>query len=66
MLSVLALLAQPIEDAPDPIARIPVAWSAVAPVLVLIGGALVLLAADALKRHRPINGSYALVTSVTA
>jgi NADH-quinone oxidoreductase subunit N len=66
MLSVLALLAQPIEDAPDPIARVDVAWSAVAPVLVLVGGALLLLAADALKRRTPVNGSYALVTTVTA
>ncbi len=66
MLSLLALVAQPIEDAPDPIARVDVAWSAVAPVLVLVGGALLLLAADALKRRKPLNGSYALVTTVTA
>jgi NADH-quinone oxidoreductase subunit N len=66
MLHLLGLLAQPIEDAPEPIARVDVAWSAVAPVLVLIGGALMLLVTDALKRRTPINGSYALVTTVTA
>ena len=66
ILSLLALLGQPIEDAPNPIDTIDVAWSAVAPVLVLIGGALVLLAADALRRRPPINGSYALVTTVIA
>jgi NADH-quinone oxidoreductase subunit N len=66
MLSLLASLAQPIEDSPDPIERVAVAWSAVAPVLVLVGGALLLLAADALKRRRPLDGSYALVTTVTA
>jgi NADH-quinone oxidoreductase subunit N len=66
MHALLALVAQPIDDAPDPIGRVDVAWSAVAPVLVLVGGALLLLAADALKRRRPINGSYALVTTVIA
>lgn len=66
MLPVLALLTQPIEDAPDPIARVGVAWSAVAPILMLVGGALLLLAADALRRKKPLIGSYALVTSVTA
>ena len=63
MQSVLALLSQPIDDAPDPIARVDVAWSAVAPILVLIGGALLLLAADALRRRKPLDGSYALVTA---
>ncbi len=66
MLSLLASIAQPLEDTPDPIERVSVAWSAVAPVLVLVGGALLLLAADALKSRRPLNGSYALVTTVTA
>jgi NADH-quinone oxidoreductase subunit N len=62
----LALLSQPIDDAPEKIARVDVAWSAVAPLLVLIGGALLLLAADALKRRTPLKGSYALVTTVIA
>jgi NADH-quinone oxidoreductase subunit N len=66
MHALLALVAQPIDDAPDPISGVDVAWSAIAPVLVLVGGALLLLAVDALKRRRPINGSYALVTTVIA
>jgi NADH-quinone oxidoreductase subunit N len=66
MLSLLALLAQPIDQAPDPIGRVDVAWSAVAPILVLVGGALLLLVTDALTRRKPIDGSYALVTVVTA
>lgn len=64
MAALLALLSQPIDDAPEKIARVDVAWSAVGPLLVLIGGALALLAADALKRRRPLKGSYALVTTV--
>jgi NADH-quinone oxidoreductase subunit N len=64
--ALLAALTQPVDQAPDPIARVDVAWSALAPLLVLIGGALVLLAADALKRRQPIAGSYALVTTVVA
>ncbi|HEX4867660.1 MAG TPA: NADH-quinone oxidoreductase subunit N [Acidimicrobiales bacterium] len=62
--ALLALLSQPIDDAPGKIARVDVAWSAIAPLLVLIGGALLLLAADALKRRTPLKGSYALVTTV--
>jgi NADH-quinone oxidoreductase subunit N len=62
----LALVTQPVDQAPDPIGRVDVAWSAVAPVLVLVAGALLLLAADALKRRRPLNGTYALATVVTA
>ncbi|MFZ6005861.1 MAG: NADH-quinone oxidoreductase subunit N [Actinomycetota bacterium] len=65
MQSLLALVSQPIDQVPDPIARVDVAWSAIAPTLVLIGGALLLLVADALKRRIPIAGSYALVTVVT-
>ena len=42
------------------------AWSAAAPVLVLVGGALLLLAAGALSRRPPISGAYALFTVTTA
>jgi NADH-quinone oxidoreductase subunit N len=66
MQSFVALIAQPIEQAPDPIGRIDVAWSAVAPILVLVGGALLLLVTSALARRKPLAGSYALVTVVTA
>jgi NADH-quinone oxidoreductase subunit N len=63
MAALLALLSQPIDDAPEKIARVDVAWSAVGPLLVLIGGALALLAAVALTRRRPLMGRYALVTT---
>ena len=66
MLALLAVVAQPIDQAPDPIARVDIAWSAVAPILVLVGGALLLLAADALRGRKPLDGSYALATVVTA
>ncbi|MEO7430173.1 MAG: NADH-quinone oxidoreductase subunit N, partial [Acidimicrobiales bacterium] len=66
MLALLTLVAQPLDQGPDPIGRVDVAWSAVAPILVLVGGALLLLAADALKRRKPIDGSYALLTVVIA
>jgi NADH-quinone oxidoreductase subunit N len=62
----LALVAQPLEDAPDPIGSVEVAWSAVAPILILVGGALLLLVADAMKRRPPVKGTYALVTTVIA
>ena len=64
--TLLAALSQPIDDAPDPIGSIDVAWSAVAPILILVGGALLLLVADALKRRRTLRGTYALVTCITA
>jgi len=66
MAPLLALLSQPVDQAPDPIEGVDVAWSALAPLLVLLGGALLLLAADALKRRTPIRGGYALVTTVVA
>lgn len=66
MHALLALVAQPIDEAPSPIAGVDVAWSAIAPLLVLVGGALLLLIADSLKRRAPLPGSYALVTTVTA
>ena len=65
-MSLLALLSQPVDQSPVPVGGVDVTWSAVAPVLVLIGGALLLLAADALSSRRPIPGIYALFTVVTA
>jgi NADH-quinone oxidoreductase subunit N len=64
--TLLALVSQPLDDAPVPIAGVDVAWSAVAPILVLVGGALLLLAASSLTTRRPLKGSYALFTTVTA
>jgi NADH-quinone oxidoreductase subunit N len=42
----------------------PVDWGALAPQLILIGGAFVLLAVAALSRKRPIRGTYTLFTIV--
>lgn len=41
-------------------------WSAMAPFLILVGAALVLLVSDALSLRKPLPGSYALVTVVAA
>ena len=60
-MSLLALLSQPVDQSPTSVGGVDVAWSAAAPVLVLVGGALLLLAAGALSRRPPISGVYALV-----
>ena len=62
----LALLSQPIDDAPVPVEGVVVAWSAVAPILALVGGALLLLAADSMSAHPMPKGVYAIWTTVTA
>jgi NADH-quinone oxidoreductase subunit N len=62
----IALLAQPIGDDPTAIEGVDVAWSAVAPILVLVGAALLLLVADSLSRRRPAPGMYALFTAIAA
>jgi NADH-quinone oxidoreductase subunit N len=64
--SVLALLTQPVDQAPVPVADVDVTWSAVAPVLVLVGGALLLLAAASLSNRRTGRGIYALFTTIVA
>jgi len=66
MTPLLALLSQPLEDAPEPVGSVDVAWSALAPILVLVGGAIVLLAVDALTTRPLRPGVYALWTVVTA
>ncbi len=43
-----------------------VTWHALGPVLVLIGGAVVILATSAMSRRRSLPGVYALATIVTA
>ncbi len=65
-MTLLALLSQPIDESPVSVGSIDVAWSAVAPILVLVGGALVLLAADSLSSRSPLKSAYALFTTVTA
>jgi NADH-quinone oxidoreductase subunit N len=64
--SLLALLSQPVDQAPVPVDTVEVTWAAVAPVLVLIAGALLLLAAASLSDRRPARGVYTLFTTVTA
>jgi NADH-quinone oxidoreductase subunit N len=58
------VLAQQLDRAPQPIEAVDVAWSGLAPVLILVGGAIVLLVVAALSRTKPLPGSYALVTTV--
>ncbi len=62
----LALLSQPIDDAPVPVGSVVVAWSAVAPILALVGGALLLLAVDSMSARPLPKGVYAIWTTVTA
>src|SRR5215203_4342800 len=62
----LAFLLQQLSDDPVPIDRVPIAWSAITPMLVLIGGALLILAVDSLAPRRLVAGTYALATVATA
>jgi NADH-quinone oxidoreductase subunit N len=62
--SVLASVAQSAGSVP--IATPHVAWRALAPVLSLIGGAVLLLGLSAVTRRKPPNGFYTLGTVVTA
>ena len=50
MIATLASLAQPLPEDPDPIPRPEVDWGAVAPVLILVGGALVLMLVSSFVR----------------
>jgi NADH-quinone oxidoreductase subunit N len=56
----LAQAAQEVIDTPH------VDWMALAPIVVLIGGACLLLVVDSLSLRRPVAGSYALFTVVVA
>ena len=62
----ISLVGQPLPIDPEPIARPEVAWVAVGPVLVLVGGALLMMIVGALARRRPLEGSYALFTVVVS
>lgn len=62
----LASIAQAVPGVGDQIATPPVVWKALAPVLVLIGGAVVILGLSALTRRKPSSGVCALLTVVTA
>jgi NADH-quinone oxidoreductase subunit N len=62
----LALLGQPLEATPTPIGHVDVAWSAVAPIMVLVGAALLLLVVDALNRRWVVRGGHAAFTAIAA
>jgi len=66
MSAALSLAALVQIDAGPPIKTPPVAWHALAPALILIGGAVVLLGTSALSRRRSLPGVYALMTVATA
>jgi NADH-quinone oxidoreductase subunit N len=66
MTPLLAVLSQPIDQDPVPIDGVDVAWTALAPMLTLIGGALLLLVADSISSRKPLRSVYALFTTVTA
>jgi NADH-quinone oxidoreductase subunit N len=58
------ITAQPLPFDPEPIARPSVDWWALAPVLTLVSGALLLMLYTTFVRARPFRGAYALVTSI--
>ena len=69
MIAVLASLGvpgQPLPVDPDPIATPYVDWWGVAPLLALLGGAVVLMLLTSFVRSRLFPGAYALVTCVAA
>ena len=62
----LASLLQQLDQAPEPIDSVSVAWSGVAPFLALLVGAVVILIVGSLTRRTPRNGTYATATILTA
>jgi NADH:ubiquinone oxidoreductase subunit 2 (subunit N) len=62
----LGLLSQPVDEAPVAVASVNVAWSGVAPILILVGAALVLLAVDSLVTGKLRAGAYSAVTALAA
>lgn len=62
MIATLASLTQPLPDDPTPIERPEVDWLAVTPVLILVGGALVLMLAASFVRNRRTTVPYTVVT----
>ncbi|MGE3621986.1 MAG: NADH-quinone oxidoreductase subunit N [Acidimicrobiia bacterium] len=63
---VLGVLGQQTDEPRSLVPTPDVAWSALAPLLVLVGGALVLLLVEALLRRRPPAGTHAVLTVVIA
>ena len=50
----------------EPIVTPHVDWGSLSPLMILVGGAFILLVAAALTRTRPVRGTYTLFTIVTA
>ena len=68
-MTVLASLHIPFQAADevfDPISTPDIEWSALVPLLVLIGTAMALMVVSAITRTKPFRGMYATVTSVAA
>ena len=61
-----ATIAQAASTVPEKIATPTVAWKALAPVLILIGGAVVILGISAVMRRKPRSSVFAFLTVVTA
>ncbi len=53
-------------QAVDPIVTPSIDWAALAPILILVGSACLLLVVDALSLRKPLAGSYSLFTVVAA
>src|SRR5918996_1141986 len=66
MIGVLGSLAQPLPVDPMPIERPGVDWGALAPMLVLVGGALVLMVVSSFLRSRRSTLGYTVFTCVVA
>jgi NADH-quinone oxidoreductase subunit N len=61
-----ALVFQPIDQEAQEIAAVDVAWSGLTPLLVLTGGAILLMLVSALSKRPWLPGGYALFTTVVA
>ena len=62
MIGVLGSLGQPLPVDPTQVSTPAVDWAAVAPLLVLVGGALVLMLASAFVRTPKVTMPYTVVT----
>jgi NADH-quinone oxidoreductase subunit N len=62
----LATIAQAASTVPEKIATPSVAWKALAPVLILIGGAVAILGISAMTRRKPRSSVFAFLTVITA
>jgi NADH-quinone oxidoreductase subunit N len=66
VIGVLGSLGQPLPVDPTPVSTPAVDWAAVAPLLVLVGGALVLMLASAFVRTPKVTVPYTVITCLVA